>query len=54
MSEEKTPSLADLAVLEAALDERKTKTDRRRRTIELPPELERRSGVDRRDQKTDQ
>lgn len=50
MSQDKLPSLEQLAALETALDERKMKKDRRQHSVELPPEIERRSGKDRRDQ----
>lgn len=49
MSDKPLPSLEDLAILEQALDERKVKNDRRKLKVELPPEIERRSGADRRD-----
>ncbi len=49
MAEDKKVSLEQLAILEDVLDERKTKADRRKKTMVLPPEIERRSGRDRRD-----
>lgn len=49
MTDTPLPSLEDLAILEKALDERKDKPDRRKLNVELPPEIERRSGKDRRD-----
>jgi len=50
MNDENVPSLEQLEALESALDERKTKTDRRKQSVTLPPEIERRSGRDRRDE----
>lgn len=50
MTDDRLPSLEQLAVLESALDERKVKNDRRKQTIDLPPEIDRRSGKDRRNE----
>lgn len=50
MNDENVPSLEQLEALETALDERKIKTDRRKQSVSLPPEIERRSGRDRRDE----
>lgn len=44
--------VVDLDILEQALDERKVRGDRRKRDVSLPPEIDRRSGRDRRN--TDQ
>jgi len=51
MADDKLPPLAQIEALESALDERKTKKDRRKNHIQLPPEIERRSGRDRRNDK---
>lgn len=53
MSDTPLASLEDLAILEQALDERKAKPDRRKLKLDLPPEIERRSGKDRRDDKSE-
>lgn len=42
------PPVVDLDLLEQALDERKVAGDRRDRSVPLPPEIDRRSGRDRR------
>jgi hypothetical protein len=51
MADEKKISGAVIDKVEAALEERAATTDRRVFDIDLPSELERRSGLDRREQK---
>ena len=48
MKDETELNKKKLQAIEDALDERKMPNDRRRVDIDLPPELERRSGADRR------
>jgi hypothetical protein len=50
MADEKKMSGAVIDKVAAALEERAAKTDRRVFDIDLPSELERRSGMDRREQ----